>query len=139
MRLSEWRQTPDGERLLSAKVGAALDRALDGLGAEADPVAMVAWGDDRATRYTVMAATDAGLAVVAVRVNIPGEGPRAAGRLVRWGRVQIADLTVETQGEHHHVSAQVEGSVLHGVDQEADRITEWLKHLYARIDDRLPK
>ena len=68
----------------------------------------------RSTRYTIFAATDAGLAQVNVRVNVPGEGPRAGGKLIRWNRVQLGDLAVEMQGGHRMLSIALEGQILRG-------------------------
>ena len=41
-----------------------------------------------ASRYMILVPTPAGLLQVHVRVNVPQEGPRASGKLVRWNRVQ---------------------------------------------------
>ena len=50
----------------------------------------------------------AGLVQVNVRVNVPGEGPRTTGKLVRWHRVQVGELSVEIQGGHRLLTFQVE-------------------------------
>jgi hypothetical protein len=137
MRLSDWRRTDRGQKLLTGKVAAALEPALAGLGALGDPEAYIVWGDDPQTRYTVMAAADAGLAMVHVRVNVPQEGPRAAGKLIRWHRVTVNDLTAEAHHDHRYVTIQIEQSILQGVDAEADAISDWATHVFARIDGRV--
>ncbi|HET7676618.1 MAG TPA: hypothetical protein VFK38_02085 [Candidatus Limnocylindrales bacterium] len=136
MRLSEWRKSAQGQKVMTGKVAAALEPALAGLGATADPEAYVVWGDDPDLRYLVMAATPAGLAVINVRVNVPGEGPRAAGKLVRWARVQLGDLTTEAHHEHRYVTTQLEGAILQGADDAADQVTDWITTVYDHIDGR---
>jgi hypothetical protein len=71
-----------------------VESALVTLGAERDPECWIAWGDDPAVRYMIFAPTPGGLAQVSVRVNVLGEGPRAGGKVVRWGRVQLGELGV---------------------------------------------
>jgi len=137
MRLSDWRATAPGHRVMTAKVAAAYEPALAVLGAPVDPVAFVAWGDDPDTRYTILAASDGGLVIVNVRVNVPQEGPRAAGKLIRWSRVQIGELAVEAHHGHRYLTAQVEGYILQGVDDSADQIGAWVAHVFARIDERV--
>ena len=136
MRLSEWRQTQRGQKVMTNKQAAVFDSALRGVGAGKDPIAHVLWGDDWQVRYQIMAATDAGLAVCNVRVNIPQEGPRAVAKLVRWHKVAVGDLSVEAHHGHRYVTAQVENQVLQGMDDDANLITAWIGHLYARIDGR---
>lgn len=138
MRLSEWQKTPQGDKVMTAKVAAAYEPALRGVGASRDPMAYVVWGDDLGVRYTIFAATDAGLGVCNVRVNVPQEGPRAVAKLIRWQRVTIGDLNVEAHHGHRYVTVHVEGTVLQGVDDAADAITAWIAHLFARIDGRVP-
>lgn len=137
MRLSDWRVTARGHRVMTARVAAAYEPALAVLGASADPVAFVAWGDDPDTRYTIMAASDGGLVIVNVRVNMPQEGPRAAGKLIRWSRVQIGELAVEAHHGHRYLTTQMEGYILQGVDDSADQIGAWVAHVFARIDGRV--
>ncbi|MFI5261832.1 MAG: hypothetical protein ACHQZR_04700 [Candidatus Limnocylindrales bacterium] len=134
MRLSDWQKTAQGKKVMTTKVADAYEPALRGVGAIRDPMAYVLWGDDPATRYVIFAATDAGLAICNVRVNVPQEGPRASARLVRWQRVAIGDLSVDAHHGHRYVATQVEGVVLRGVDDDADQITQWVSHLFARID-----
>jgi len=138
MRLSDWRASPQGEKVMTDKVASAYGPAMEVLGAEADPVAHVVWGDDPAHRYVILAATAAGLVVVNVRVNVPQEGPRASARLVRWSRVQVGELSVEAHHGHRHVTSQVENIVLQGSDEEADDIGGFMSHLLAAVDGRVP-
>jgi hypothetical protein len=136
MRLSDWRSVAPHESSLSPKVIATLEPVLVALGAEPDPRCWIAWGDDPVARFTVLALGEAGLAVCSVRVNVPQEGPRAAGKLVRWGRVQIGELGVERQGGHTLVNFQVEGQLLRGVDDEVERVTEFALDVLAAVDGR---
>lgn len=136
MRLSEWRATAPSKDAVSAKVLAVLEPVLESLGAGRDPECWVHWGDDPGVRWTLLAPTLAGLVEANVRVSVPGEGPRVAAKLVRWSRVQIGDLAVESQGGHRFVSLQVEGVVLRGIDAEADRITTFVRRLLDAADGR---
>ncbi len=138
MRLSEWRTAAPTAAAASPKVLAVVESVLEALGAGGDPECWVVWGDDPAVRWVLFAPTPAGLVECAVRVNVPGEGPRAAAKLVRWARVQVSDLAVEAQGGHRFVSLQVEGQVLRGVDVEADRIAEFVRLLLDAMDGRWP-
>lgn len=136
MRLSEWRATAPSKDAVSTKVLAVLEPVLESLGASRDPECWVHWGDDPSVRWTLLAPTPAGLVEANVRVSVPGEGPRVAAKLVRWSRVQIGDLAVESQGGHRFVSLQVEGVVLRGVDADADRITAFVRRLLDAVDGR---
>jgi hypothetical protein len=137
VRLSEWKGLAPNRLAMDGKVMAVVKPVLGSLGAEEDPLAWVSWGDDPTVRYSVMAPTPAGLITCHVRVNVPGEGPRAAGKVTRWPRVQIGELAVEMQAGHRIVSTQVEGVVMTGVDADADRIAAFVLALYAAIDGRL--
>jgi hypothetical protein len=106
------------------------------LGTESDPEAHVVWGDDPDRRYLILAAADAGLVIVNVRVNVPQEGPYAAAKLVRWSRVQVGELSVEAHHGHRHVTSQIENTVLQGSDEDADEIGAFVAHILARIDGR---
>jgi len=136
MRLSEWRASATSREATAPKVLETLQRVLAVLGAEPDPPCWVAWGDDPTTRYVVLVPIPAGLVTVNVRVNIPGEGPRASGKLIRWKRVQVGDLAVETQAGHALVSISVEGTILRGADADAEAVGEFLQVLYAAEDGR---
>ena len=71
---------------------------------------------------------------VHVRVNVPQEGPRASGRLVRWSRVQSGELSVEVVGGHRMVSFQLENVILRGADEEGDAVAGFAREVYAAID-----
>jgi hypothetical protein len=136
MRLSAWRASSPSKEAGSAKVAATVDPVLRSLGAEPDPDCWVAWGEEPAVRYTIFVPTAAGLVATYVRVNVPGEGPRATGKLIRWSRVQLGELSMETQGGHRILSFQVEQQVLQGTDDKADRIARFGLELLAAVDGR---
>jgi hypothetical protein len=136
MRLSEWRSRAPFRDSTSTKVIAALEAALEVLGAERDPECWVVWGDDPSARYLVFVPTASGLLQINVRVSVPGEGPRAGGKLLRWNRIQLGELAVEIQGGHRMLSFQVESQVLHGVDDEADAVAIFARMLFAGVDGR---
>jgi hypothetical protein len=115
---------------------AVSEQALAALGAEPDPECWIAWGDDPAVRYLILAPTPAGLVQVAVRVAVPGEGPRAAGKVIRWNRLQLGELAVEIQGGHRLLTFQVETIVLNGTDATADAIAGFAQALFAAVDGR---
>jgi hypothetical protein len=136
MRLSEWRATAPSKDAVSAKVAAVVDPVLIALGAGIDPHCWIAWGEEPANRFTVFVPTEPGLIVCFLRVNVPGEGPRATTKLVRWSRVSIGELGVETQAGHRMLSFQLEGQILRGVDAEADRAAAFALRVIAAIDGR---
>lgn len=136
MRFSDWRSMAPHANAVSDKVIATIEPVLLGLGAEQDPPCWIAWGDDPAARYTILAIADAGVVLCSVRVMVPQEGPRAAGKLVRWSRVQVGELGVERQGGHTVVNFQVEGQLLRGVDDEVGRVTGFALDVFAGIDGR---
>ena len=136
MRLSEWMAVPPHKDSVSPKIRAVIESMTAMLGCEPDPSCWVLWGDDPGVRYMVFAATDAGMAQVNVRVNVPGEGPRAAGKLIRWNRIQIGDLAVEMQGGHRILSLPLEGQILRGMDETADRVAAFVLDVLAAIDGR---
>ena len=136
MRLSDWQASPRGQKVMTDKVASAYGPALAVIGAEPDPVAHIVWGDDPG-RYVILAAADAGLVMVSVRVNVPQEGPRAAAKLVRWSRVTVGEVSVEAHHGRRHVTSQIENVVLQGTDEEADEIGGFLAHVLGRIDGRL--
>jgi hypothetical protein len=136
MRLSEWMSAAPHKDSFAPKVVAVVDPMLTMLGCEPDPSCWIAWGDDPGTRYVIFAPSDAGLVQVNVRVNVPGEGPRAAGKLIRWNRVQIGDLAVEMQGGHRIMSFQLEGQILRGTDAVADDIAAFVLDALAATDGR---
>jgi hypothetical protein len=136
MRLSEWAKSAPSRDAASARVLDVVRPVLTALGAEADPSCWVLWGEDPAVRYHVMAISPIGLVMCHVRVNVPGEGPRASGKLVRWSRVQIGELDVEAGGGHRLVSVQVEQQVLRAIDADVDRVSGFAIALLAAIDGR---
>ncbi len=136
MRLSAWRAKAPQRESMNARVIETVVPVLAALGAGDDPECWVAWGDDPGNRYTMFAPAPAGLVVCHVRVNLPQEGPRASAKLVRWGRVQLGELAIETQSGHRLLSIQLEGQVLRGVDGEADRIAAFALTLFSAIDGR---
>jgi hypothetical protein len=110
--------------------------ALALLGAERDPECWIVWGDDPGARWTMLVPAAAGLIQVSVRVNVPGEGPRSAGKLIRWHRVQIGELSTEVQGGHRLMTFQVESHLLHGADADADAAAAFVGSLFAAMDGR---
>ena len=136
MRLSDWRSVAPHANSVSDKVVSTIEPVLVGLGAEPDPHCWFGWGDDPAVRYTILALADTGLVLCSVRVMVPQEGPRAAGKLIRWSRVQVGELGVERQGGHTVVNFQVEGQLLRGVDDDVARVTEFALDVFAGLDGR---
>ena len=96
MLLSEWRKAAPNRECMSNKVFAVLKPVLVDLGADDDPPSWVLWGEDPDIRYSILAPTQAGVISVAVRVGMGGEGPRANGKLIRWGKLQVSELAVES-------------------------------------------
>ena len=121
---------------MTLKVLAVIEPVLAALGADKDPSCWVAWGDDPSIRYTILVPTASGLVSCSVRVNIAGEGPRAGAKLIRWNRVQLGELSVETQAGHRVATFQVEQLVLRGADAAAGRIAEFALALFAAVDGR---
>lgn len=136
MRLSSWRTRAPSQDAVGPKVLAVVEGALTALGGEPDPDCWIAWGDDPAARYLVLAPTPAGLIQVNVRVNAPGEGPRASGKVIRWSRVQLGELGVELVGGHRLVTFQIDSIVLNGSDDVADDIAAFAQVLMAAVDGR---
>jgi hypothetical protein len=136
MRLSAWRAAGPNKDAVAAKVTAVVDPVIASFGVGDDPDGWVAWGEEPGQRYTILVPTTAGLVTCYVRVNVPGEGPRASAKLIRWNRVQLGELAIETQGGHRLLSFQVEQLVLRGADAEADRIAAFSLDLFAAVDGR---
>jgi hypothetical protein len=134
MRLREWPERAPHKDSMTPKVIAVLEPVLTSLGAEADPACWVAWGDDPAARYTVLVPTAPGLIQAVVRVNVPQEGPRASGKLIRWNRVQTGELAVEMASGHRLISFQCENVVLRGSDNDVDAISSFALQVYTAID-----
>ena len=136
MRLSEWRASAPSRDAASPKVAALVDPVIRGLGAEPDPHGWVVWGEEPAVRHTILIPTEAGLVSCFVRVNMPGEGPRASAKLIRWNRVQIGELAMETSAGHRLIGFQIEGHVLQTADHEADRVAAFALEIFAAMDGR---
>jgi hypothetical protein len=136
VRLSDWRARAPHRESLSSKVLAVVEPTLLTLGADRDPTCWVVWGDDPAVRYLILVPTDAGLVQVHVRVNVLQEGPRASAKLVRWSRLQLGELAVETSGGHRLLTFQAEGQVLNAADADADEIAAFARTLFAAVDGR---
>lgn len=136
MRLSDWRGRSPHKDAMAPKVIAVIEPVLTALGAATDPACWVAWGDDPGMRYMILVPTPVGLAEVHVRVNVPHEGPRVSGKLVRWNRVQVGELAIEMASGHRLLTLQVESQVLRGSDADADGIAAFALELFAAIDGR---
>jgi hypothetical protein len=136
MRLRDWRDGAPRKECMAPKVLTVIDEAIALLGAEPNPDCWIAWGDDPTVRYTVLVPIDAGLLFVNIRVNVPGEGPRAQGKLIRWNRVQTGELAVEIHGGRRMLNFQIEGLVLHGSDAEAEILSEFVLIVYDGMDGR---
>jgi hypothetical protein len=136
MRLSQWRAKAPFKDSVAPKVMVAIESALGALGSELDPECWVVWGDDPTVRYQLLIPTASGLVQLNVRVAMPGEGPRASGKVVRWNRVQLGELAVEIQAGHRLVTFQVEAQPLNGADAAADAIAVFAHALFAAVDGR---
>ncbi len=136
MRLSDWRGRTPHRDSMTSKVVAVIEPLVTAMGASDDPMCWVIWGDDPSMRYVILVPTEAGLLQVNVRVNVPQEGPRASGKLVRWNRVQVGELAMEVASGHRLLSFQVENQILKGSDADADAIAAFALELFAAIDGR---
>jgi len=137
MRLSEWRKAAPTKGAMDDRVLAVVGPVLADLGAERDPECWVAWGEDPNLRYSLLAPTLAGLITAAIRFTSPEDGPRVIAKLVRWSKVSVSELGLDAGGGHRMVAVQVENLVLKGMDEEADRICEFVRTLIAGVDDHL--
>lgn len=136
MRLSEWSAVAPIREAAAPRVLAVAEAVLGTLGTPPDPDCWVSWGDDPGIRWVLLAPTPAGLVIAHVRVNVPQEGPRAAGKLIRWNHVQLGEVAVEAQGAHRIISASLEGVILRGADADADAVSGFLQVVFAAIDGR---
>jgi len=136
MRLSEWRPRAPHKDSMNAKVLAVIEPVLTALGAEPDPSTWIVWGEDPGVRYVMLVPTEAGLLQVLVRVNVPGEGPRASAKVIRWSRIQVGELGLEMVSGHRMLGFQVESHILRGRDEEGDAIASFALEVLARIDGR---
>ncbi|HUP54542.1 MAG TPA: hypothetical protein VM408_03465 [Methylomirabilota bacterium] len=121
---------------MTPKVLGVVGAVLTSLGADEDPRCWIVWGDDPGVRYVVLAPTDAGLVQVLVRVNVPGEGPRASAKVIRWSRLQLGELGLEMVSGHRLLGFQVESHVLRGSDDQGDAMAAFALELFARVDGR---
>jgi hypothetical protein len=135
MRLSEWRAKAPVRDALGTKTMAIVTPVLGVMAIEEDPQAWVQWGDDPGTKYSIFVPLAAGLAIVNVR-NLGAAGYRAAGKVIRWSRVQLGDLSVETEGPHRMVSFQLESNVLRGADAVADAVGRFALVVFAAVEGR---
>ena len=136
MRLSDWRTRAPHKDALAPRVMAVIDPVLAALGAEPDPSAWIVWGEDPGVRYVMLVPTDAGLLQVLVRVNVPGEGPRASAKVIRWSRLQVGELGLEMVSGHRSLGFQVESHIMRGIDDEGDAMASFALEVLARIDGR---
>jgi hypothetical protein len=136
MRLSDWRTRAPHKDSMAPKVLAVIEPVLTSLGAEPDPSAWIVWGEDPGVRYVVLVPTDAGLLQVLVRINVPGEGPRASAKVIRWTRIQVGELGLEMVSGRRMLGFQVESHILRGTDGEGDALASFALELFARIDGR---
>jgi hypothetical protein len=136
MQLGEWRKTAPNRESMTNAVLNVLRPVLSDLGAADDPECWVEWGEDPQSRYLVMVPTRAGLISTTVRVNTGTEGPRVTGKLVRWSRLQLSELSLESAAGHRIVAVQVDGQVLKGTNAAADRICEFVRGLIGAVDGR---
>lgn len=137
MRLSKWHEKAPNKESLGDEVLAVLRPVLVGLGAEADAECWIAWGDEPKLHYGVLVPTVVGLIKVNVRPSDP-EGPRAIARLIRWSKLSMTELGVDASVGRRAVGVQVEGLVIEGVDEEGDRICEFMRGLIAGAEGRGP-
>jgi hypothetical protein len=135
MRLSEWLAVAPRPEVVGPKVVRVVETVLSSLGTEADPHVWVIWGDDP-SRFAILAPTPTGLIAAYARANVPGEGPRATAKVIRWPKLIVGELAVETKGGNRHLGFQVDQHVLQGVDEEADAIGRFALVVLAAIDGR---
>jgi hypothetical protein len=69
---------------------------------------------------------------------VPQEGPRAAGKLLRWNRVQTGELAIDMASGHRLVSFQIENVLLRGTDDEGDAVSAFALEVYAAMDGPTP-
>jgi len=136
MRLSGWRARAPHRDSMNPKVLAVIEPVIVSLGGDADPECWIVWGEDPATRYTILVISEAGLILTHVRVNVAQEGPRAAAKLVRWNRVQTGELGIEMQGGHRLLGFQIESQIMRAVDDESELVSAFALDVFAAMDGR---
>jgi hypothetical protein len=139
MRLSEWRENAPLAEAASDAVMAVVEPLLVDLGASADPESWVVWGEEPGMKYSILAPSLGGLITVVVRPLGSQDGPRAVAKLIRWSKLAVSELNIDSTGGHRIVAVQVESHVLKGVDEEADHICEFVRDLIAGIENRVPQ
>jgi hypothetical protein len=138
MRLSEFVEASKVPAAVSPKVLAAVRPVLVAIGAGEDPVGWFAADDDPASRWAFLVPMPAGLVTMHVRVNVPGEGPRASAKLVRWQRVQTGELTVESGGGSRRiVSFVIDNRVVRAADAEGDAVAAFAHAVFDAMDGRV--
>ena len=119
MRLSGWRAKAPFKDSIAPKVLAVVDAALDRPRRRPRPGVLGRRGaTTRASATCSSCRPRAGSSRSTSGSTVPGEGPRASGKVVRWKRVQLGELAVEIQGGHRLVTFQVETQVLNGADAD---------------------
>lgn len=139
MRLSEWRAKAPVRDALGPRIMAVVGPVLGVLAVEDDPHAWVLWGDDPASRFTIYVPTPPGLVAVSVRTTVvgpTGATPRASAKMIRWSRLQVGELDVETEGAHRMTGFQIESTVLRGADDAADAVGRFALVVLAAIEGR---
>ena len=136
MRWSEWRAKAPFKDSIAPKVLAVVETPSPGSGPSRIPECWVVWGDDPGVRYTSSCRRRAGWSWSTSGSTVPGEGPRAGGKVVRWQRVQVGELAVEIQGGHRLVTFQVETQVLNGADARGRCHRGLRPDLFAAVDGR---
>jgi hypothetical protein len=140
MRLSEFVAASNVPAAVSPKVLAAVRPVLVAIGAGEDPVGWFAAEDDPAARWAFLVPMAAGLVTCHVRVNVPGEGPRASARLVRWQRVQTGELSVESGGGSRRIiSFVIDNRVVRATDAEGDAVAAFAHAVFDAMDGRIPE
>ena len=126
MRLSEWRAASPSKEAGGAKVAATVDPVLRSLGAEHGSGLLGRVGR-RTGRSLHDLRSDRGRPhhVLSSGSTSPARARGRAAKLIRWSRVQLGELAIETQGGHRILSFQVEQQVLQGADDKADRIARF--------------
>jgi hypothetical protein len=137
MRLSEFVDTSKVPAAVGPKVLAVVRPVLAAIGAGEDPSGWLAADEDAADRWDFLAPTPAGLVTCHVRVNVPGEGPRASAKLVRWPRVVIGELAVESgAGGRRLVSFQLDNRAVRAAGTEGDAVAAFAQAVLAAMDGR---
>jgi hypothetical protein len=134
MRLGEWEESAPVPGALAPRVVEAIRKVVTPLAGDPDPDLWIAWGEDPGVRFTLFVPLRVGLLVAAVRVSVPGEGPWVSAKVVRWSRVQMGEVALEGGSGHRLASFQLEGTVIRGVDAEADRIAAFARRVLAAME-----